>query len=54
MLMSNRQKKMYQEVEKTQKKKNLAAKKLVEKKRNIDKRNQLKWTHYSLTLIKVL
>lgn len=37
MLMSNRQKKMYQEVEKTQKTKKEQAKKLVQKKRNLEK-----------------
>jgi hypothetical protein len=37
MLMTNRQKKLFQEVEKTQKKKVSAAKKLIEKKRNLDK-----------------
>lgn len=37
MLMSNRQKKMFQEVEKTQKTKKAAAKKLIEKKRNLQK-----------------
>jgi hypothetical protein len=37
MLMTNRQKKMYQEVEKTAQKKKAASKKLVEKKRNLEK-----------------
>ena len=37
MLMTNRQKKMYQEVEKTQKKKTAVAKKLIEKKAKLDK-----------------
>jgi len=42
MLMTNRQKKMYQEVEKTAQKKKAASKKLIEKKRNIEKSKQKK------------
>ena len=42
MLMTNRQKKVYQEVEKTQQKKKTAAKKLVEKKKRIEKTKQTK------------
>ena len=37
MLMTNRQKKVFQEAEKTAQKKKTAAKKLVEKKKNIEK-----------------
>lgn len=37
MLMTNRQKKMYQEVEKTAQKKKAASKKLIEKKKTIEK-----------------
>lgn len=40
MLMSNRQKKVYQEVEKTQHKKKAVAKKLIEKKRKLDQGKQ--------------
>lgn len=40
MLMSNRQKKMYQEVEKTHKTKKEMAKKLVQKKKNLEKAKQ--------------
>ena len=42
MLMTNRQKKMYQEVEKAQKQKKVASKKLVEKKTKLDKSKQKK------------
>jgi len=42
ILMSNRQKKVYQEVEKTQQKKKAVAKKLIEKKKTIDKKKQKK------------
>lgn len=42
MTMSNRQKKVYQEVEKTQQKKKAVAKKLIEKKRTIDTKKKAK------------
>ena len=42
--MSNRQKKVYQEAEKTQKIKKVAAKKLIEKKQKIDKAKTKKWS----------
>ena len=40
MLMTNRQKKMYQEVEKTEQKKKAVAKKLIEKKQKLDQGKQ--------------